>query len=146
MPYHCHVSLTCKYLYITYMYCFDTGLYFFPAYRTLILCCCFSPFGCLEDKHEIDDDIFFRPFACLRWLLVLEGGIVWRVAPRTSSSCHAEHLFVLFFIFLLVCFRRLSTLLPPLCVIPVLTMGIRVLLLYVSKILHTYFYFFIRAR
>ena len=94
MHYHCHISLTCKYLYITYMYRFDTGLYFFPAYRTLILCCCFSPFGCLEDKHEIDDDIFFRPFACLRWLLVLEGGIVWRFAPLTSSSCHAEHLFV----------------------------------------------------
>ena len=40
---------------------------------TLILCC-FSPFGCLKDKPEIDDDIFFRPFARLRWLRVLEEG------------------------------------------------------------------------
>ena len=45
----------------------------FPAYRTLILGCCFSPFGRLMDKPEIDDDIFFRPFARLRWL---EEGVV----------------------------------------------------------------------
>ena len=48
--------------------------------------------------------------------------------------------------FLLVCFRRLCTLIPPLYVILVFTMCIRVLLLYGSKIAHTYFYFFIRAR
>ena len=41
-----------------------------------------------------------------------------------------------FFIFLLVCFRLL-------CVILVFTMCFRVLLLYASKITHTYFYFFL---
>ena len=51
-----------------------------------------------------------------------------------------------FYFFLLVCFRRLCTSFPPWCVILVFTMCIRVLLLYASKITHTYFYFFIRAR
>ena len=97
-------------------------------------------------QARIDDNIFFRPFARHRWLCVLEGGIVRRVAPRTSSSCHAKHLFVLFLFFLLVCFRRLSTLLPPLCAILVFTMCICVLLLYASKITHTYFFIIIKAR
>ena len=49
-------------------------------------------------------------------------------------------IFLSFFtFFLLVCFRLL-------CVILVFTMCIRVLLLYASKITHTYFYFFIWAR
>ena len=146
MPYDCHVSLTRKYLYVTFMCSIDACLYFFPAYRTLILCRCFSPFGCLEDKPEIDDDVFFHLFARFRWLRVLEGG--------NCVACHALHFIELpcqtsfcpFFIFLLVCFWQLSTLLPPLFVIPVFTMGIRVLLLYVSKIPPTYFNFFIRAR
>ena len=43
---------------------------------TLILCCCCSSFECLEDKPEIDDDIFLRSFARLHWLSVLEVGIV----------------------------------------------------------------------
>ena len=51
------------------------------------------------------------------------------------------NIFLPFFIFLLVCFRRLSTLHPPLCVILVFTMCIHVLLLYVSKITLTYFDF-----
>ena len=50
------------------------------------------------------------------------------------------NIFLSFFtFFLLVCFRLL-------CVILVFTMYIRVLLLYASKITHTYFYFFIWAR
>ena len=51
------------------------------------------------------------------------------------------NIFLSFFLhfFLLVCFRLL-------CVILVFTMCIRVLLLYASKITHTYFYFFIWAR
>ena len=53
--------------------------------------------------------------------------------PNIFLSC--------FYFFLLVYFRRLNTLLPPLCVIVVFTMCNRVLLLYVSKITHTYFYF-----
>ena len=69
-------------------------------------------------------------------------------------ACRASHFIELpcqtsfcpFLYFLLVCFRRLSTSLPPLCVILVYTMCIRVLLLYVSKITPAYFYFFIRAR
>ena len=57
------------------------------------------------------------------------------------------NIFLSFFIFfLLVCFRRLCTSIPPLCVILVFTMCIGVLLLYASKITHTFFYFFIRAR
>ena len=80
------------------------------------------------------------------------------LAPRCFCfplvACRASHFIELpcqtffcpFFIFLLVCFRRLSTSLPPSCVILVFTMCICVLLLYVSKITHTYFYFFIRAR
>ena len=43
--------------------------------------------------------------------------LVGLAACRTSSSCHAKHLFVFFYIFLLVCFQWLSTLLPLMCVI-----------------------------
>ena len=53
--------------------------------------------------------------------------------PCQTSFCLFLHFF------LLVCFRLL-------CVILVFTMCIRVLLLYASKITHTYFYFFIWAR
>ena len=57
--------------------------------------------------------------------------------------CEGATRYILFFIFLLVCLRRLSTSLPSLCVILVFTVCVRVLLLYVSKITHTYFYFFL---
>ena len=53
-------------------------------------------------------------------LLISYCNELWPVAPRTSSSCHVKHLFVFFIFFLLVCFRRLSTFLPRLCVILVL--------------------------
>ena len=124
-------------------------VFYFLASRTLVLGCCFSPFGHLEDKPKIDDDIFLCPFARLCWLRVLEGGVVYGVACRASlfidRPCQTSFCPFLNF-FLLVCFRRLCTLLPPLCVILVFTMCIRVLLLYASKITHIYFYFFIRAR
>ena len=69
-------------------------------------------------------------------------------------ACRASHFIELpcqtsfcpFLFFLLVCFRRLSTLLPPLCVILVFTLCIRVLLLYGSKITDTYVSAIIRAR
>ena len=50
------------------------------------------------------------------------------------------NIFLSFFTFFFV------SLLSTVCVILVFTMCIRVLLLYASKITHTYFYFFIRAR
>ena len=112
---------------------------------TLILCCCFSPFGCLEDEPEIDDHILLRPLARLRWLHVLEGRncVACRASPFIELPCQTS--FCPVSIFLFVCFRRLSTLLPPLCVILVFTMCIRVLYCMCLKS-HTYFYFFIRAR
>ena len=54
--------------------------------------------------------------------------------PCQTSFCPV------FLFFLLVCFRRLTRLLPPLCVILVFAMCIRVLLLYVSKITHTHIF------
>ena len=50
------------------------------------------------------------------------------------------NIFLSFFLFFFV------SLLSTVCVILVFTMCIRVLLLYASKITHTYFYFFILAR
>ena len=98
---------------------------------TLILHCCFSLFGCLEDKSEIDDDIFSRSFARLRWLRV-ELGSVPRLALHRAAM---PNIFLSFCFFLLVCFRRLNTLLPQLCLILGFTMSIciRVLLLYEFK-------------
>ena len=93
------IPLFCKYLYITSMCCIDACLYFFPAYRAQILCCCFSSFGCLEDKPEIDDGIFFRLFACFRWLRVSERGkcVACRVSHFIELPC--QTFFCLFFVF-----------------------------------------------
>ena len=73
--------------------------------------------------------------------LHLEKAMLQIVACRASLfiKLPCQTSFCPFFIFLLVCFRLL-------CVILVFTMCIRVLLLYASKITHTYFYFFIRDR
>ena len=63
-----------------------------------------------------------------------------RVSRPALHQAAMPNIFLSFFtFFLLVCFRLL-------CVILVFTMCIRVLLLYASKITHTYFYFFIWAR
>ena len=87
-----------------------------------------------------DSTIDSRDFTMHKECFCSMSRLVLHRAAIQTSFC------LVFSIFLLVCFRRLSTLLPPLCVILVFTMCIRVLLLYVSKITHTYFYFFIRAR
>ena len=64
MPDCCHVSLTCAVL-------MRVCILFSSFYINPVLL--LSPFGRLEDKPEIDDDIFLCPFARLRWLRVLEG-------------------------------------------------------------------------
>ena len=97
------------------MCCIDACLYLFSSvpYTNPVLQ--LFTFGCLEDKPEIDDDIFFRLFSGLRWLRVVEGG--------SCITCRASHFIELpcqtsfHFFFLVVCFRWLSTLLPPMCVI-----------------------------
>ena len=117
MPDHCHSPLFCKYLCITSMCCIDASLCF--IFSVHVSCAAaFNPFGCLEDKPEIDDDIFFRHFARLRWLLVVEEGncVACRASHAIELPCQTP--FVLFFLFfLLVCFPHLSILLLPMCVI-----------------------------
>ena len=49
---------------------------FFQLTAQLFCAAAFHFFERLKDKPEIDNDIFFRPFARLRWLRVLEGGVV----------------------------------------------------------------------
>ena len=77
----------------------------FPAYRTVILCCCFSSFGRLEDKPEIDNVFFFHPFARLRWLRMLEGGscVACRALHFIELPCQTSFciFFYIFFISLL---------------------------------------------
>ena len=89
---------------------------FCPAYRTQILCCCFLPCGCQEDKPEIDDNTFFRPFARLRWLSVLEKKLYCVSHPALHRAA-MPNIFRSFFLYFLVCFWWLSTLLTPMCVI-----------------------------
>ena len=84
MPDHCHAPLSCKYLHIKSSAVLISVFY---VQLTLILRCCCSLFECLEDKPEIDDDIFFSPFARLRWLRVLE--------ERNCVACRASHFFEL---------------------------------------------------
>ena len=63
-------------------------------------------------QHLALTGVYDSSFCCICFVLLLQS-----VAPLTSSSCHAKHLFDFFCIFLLVCFRQLSTLLLPMCVI-----------------------------
>ena len=73
----CLITATSRYLVNICIQCLCAVLMRVHYFQlTLILCYYFSTFGCREDKPEIDDDIFFRPFARLRWLRVLKGGIV----------------------------------------------------------------------
>ena len=92
----------------------------------------------------LDSPASFQPISftsCISKLferIILSRCSVSRLALHQAAMPNIFLSFFTFF-FLLVCFRLL-------CVILVFTMCIRVLLLYASKITHTYFYFFIRAR
>ena len=68
--------------------------------------------------------------------------VAYRASHFIELPCQTPFCPFLIF-FLLLCFRRLSTLLPPLSKILVFTLCIRVLLLYVSKITHTHIFIFL---
>ena len=112
-----------------------------------------------ESLHSRKANAFLSLQSRACFLILMDAFVVLYFALYTKFQCRCTvsrlalhraampNIFLSFFyFFLLVCLRRLCTLLPPLCVILVFIMCIRVLLLYASKITHTYFYFFIRAR
>ena len=128
---------SCKHLYIMSICCIDACTLFSAYTNSVLLLFIFW----MAERQARDRRRYFLPSFRTSPLAARLRGELCGVSRLALHRTAMPNIFCPVFIFLLACFWRLSTLLPPLCVILVFTMCFGVLLLCLKS--HTQVFIFL---